>query len=94
MEALSPHGSGNPEPVFCSHAMQVLDSRVVGERHLKLKVKQDGSVLEAIGFGLADRHPLQGQSINMAFTPGINAWQGYERIQLRIVDLELAGQTK
>ncbi|MGD9077519.1 MAG: single-stranded-DNA-specific exonuclease RecJ [Desulfobacteraceae bacterium] len=94
MEALSPHGSGNPEPIFCSHALQVLDSRVVGERHLKLKVKQDGSVIEAIGFGLSDRHPLQGQTINMAFTPEINAWQGYERIQLRIVDLQLTGQAK
>jgi single-stranded-DNA-specific exonuclease len=92
MEALSPHGSGNPEPVFCSHALEVLDSRVVGERHLKLKVRQEGSVLEAIGFGLSDRHPLQGETINMVFTPEINAWQGYERIQLRIVDLELTDQ--
>ncbi|MGD8228708.1 MAG: single-stranded-DNA-specific exonuclease RecJ [Desulfobacteraceae bacterium] len=94
MQALSPHGSGNPEPIFCSHALEVLDSRVVGERHLKLRVRQEGSVLEAIGFGLADGHPLQGETINMAFTPEINAWQGYERIQLKIVDLELADQAK
>ena len=92
MEALSPHGSGNPEPIFCSHALEVLDSMVVGERHLKLKVKQEGKVLEAIGFGLSDRHPLQGKTINMAFTPEINAWQGYEKIQLKIVDLELGEQ--
>jgi single-stranded-DNA-specific exonuclease len=92
MQALSPHGSGNPEPMFCSHALEVLDSRVVGERHLKLKVRQEGSVLEAIGFGLSDRHPLQGETINVVFTPEINAWQGYERIQLRIVDLELTDQ--
>jgi single-stranded-DNA-specific exonuclease len=92
MEALSPYGSGNPEPVLCSRALQVLDSRVVGESHLKLKVKQEGSVLEAIGFGLSDRHPLQGETINMAFTPEINEWQGYEKVQLRIVDLELANQ--
>ena len=59
---------------------------------MKLKVKQEGSVLEAIGFGLSDRHPLQGETINMAFTPEINEWQGYERIQLKIVDLELAEQ--
>ena len=92
MQALSPHGSGNPEPIFCSHALEVLDSKVVGERHLKLRVRQEGSVLEAIGFGLADRHPIQGETINLAFTPEVNAWQGYERIQLRIVDLEMADQ--
>jgi single-stranded-DNA-specific exonuclease len=92
MEALSPHGSGNPEPIFCSRSLHVLDSRVVGERHLKLKVKQERDVLEAIGFGLSDRHPLQGETIDMAFTPEINQWQGYERIQLKIVDLEVADQ--
>lgn len=92
MEALSPYGSGNPEPIFCSHALQVLDSRVVGERHLKLRVKQEGTVLEAIGFGLSDRLPLQGESIDMAFTPEINQWQGYERIQLKIVDFKQEGE--
>ncbi len=92
MEALSPYGSGNPEPIFCSHALQVFDSRVVGERHLKLRVKQEGTVLEAIGFGLSDRLPLQGESIDMAFTPEINEWQGYERIQLKIVDFKQEGE--
>ena len=41
---------------------------------------------------MSDRHSLQGETINMAFAPEINAWQGYERVQLRIVDLELADQ--
>ncbi|UCF55768.1 MAG: single-stranded-DNA-specific exonuclease RecJ, partial [Deltaproteobacteria bacterium] len=36
IESLSPFGPGNPEPIFYSHGLQVVDSRVVGERHLKL----------------------------------------------------------
>jgi len=91
MGSLSPFGPGNPEPICYAHALQVIDSRVVGERHLKLRVRQERSVLEAIGFGLSDAHPLQGETINMVFTPEINSWNGYERIQLRIVDLELGG---
>ncbi len=90
MGSLSPFGPGNPEPICYARALQVIDSRVVGERHLKLRVRQERSVLEAIGFGLSDAHSLQGETINMVFTPEINAWNGYERIQLRIVDLELA----
>ena len=93
IESLSPFGPGNPEPIFYSHDLHVIDSRVVGERHLKLRVKQGGNVIEAIGFGLSDKHPLQGETIDMAFTPEINAWQGYERIQLKIVDLKIADES-
>ncbi len=92
IHTLAPFGSGNPEPVFCAKNVGVVDSRVVGERHLKLKVGQGGQVMEAIGFGLFDRHPLQGEEIDMVFTPEINEWQGYERIQLKIVDLQVTGE--
>ena len=92
IESLAPFGPGNPEPVFYSPFLEVLDSRVVGERHLKLKVGRRGNVHEAIGFGLGDLHPLGGEPIRMVFTPEINEWQGYKRIQLRIVDLEPVNQ--
>ncbi len=89
MRVLGPFGDGNPEPVFVARSLQVAESRIVGERHLKLRVGQGKTILEAIGFGLADKHPLAGKTIRMAFTPELNRWQGYERIQLRIVDLIL-----
>ncbi|MBW2117420.1 MAG: single-stranded-DNA-specific exonuclease RecJ [Deltaproteobacteria bacterium] len=89
VRALGPFGEGNPEPVFLARPLEVAGSRVVGERHLKLRVSQGGTTLEAIGFGLADKHPLEGKTISMVFTPELNYWQGYERIQLRIIDLIL-----
>lgn len=92
IESLSPFGPANPEPIFYAHDLHVIDSRVVGERHLKLRVGQGGNVIEAIGFGLSDKHPLQGKTIDMAFTPAINTWQGYKRIQLKIIDLRVMGE--
>jgi single-stranded-DNA-specific exonuclease len=67
----------------------VLESRIVGERHVKFKVRQAGeeNPLEAIGFGLGDKYPLEGRTIDMVFTPELNRWQGYENIQLRVIDL-------
>jgi single-stranded-DNA-specific exonuclease len=59
----------------------------VGERHLKLRVRQEEKSFEAIGFGLAGKYSLDGETINMAFSPELNRWKGYERIQLRIIDL-------
>jgi single-stranded-DNA-specific exonuclease len=64
----------------------------VGERHLKLRVGQGGQTLEAIGFGLAHWHPLQGKAVDMVFTPEINEWQGYEKVQLKIVDLQVTSE--
>ena len=92
IQAIAPFGSGNPEPIFHAHDLDVIDSRVVGEKHLKLRVGQRGHVMEAIGFNLSDWHSLQGEGIDMVFTPEINEWQGYERIQLKIVDLQMTGE--
>lgn len=92
IQSLAPFGSGNPEPVFHSQGLEVIHSRVVGERHLKLKVGQGEHVMEAIGFGLSHRHPLQGEKIDMVFTPEINEWRGYEKVQLKIVDLQVTGE--
>ncbi|OPX35872.1 MAG: single-stranded-DNA-specific exonuclease RecJ [Desulfobacteraceae bacterium 4484_190.2] len=87
IKILSPFGEGNPEPLFCARSLKVLGSRIVGERHLKLRVRQEGKSFEAIGFGLAGKYPLDGKTINMAFIPELNRWNGYERIQLRVIDL-------
>jgi single-stranded-DNA-specific exonuclease len=86
--ALSPFGEQNPEPVFLARSLNVLGSRVVGDRHLKLRVRQGEATMEAIAFGLGHHHPLHGKRLDMIFTPELNRWQGAERIQLKIVDLK------
>jgi single-stranded-DNA-specific exonuclease len=93
LRSLEPFGKGNPEPFFYSGDLEVLDSRVVGEKHLKLRVRQGKSVMEAIGFGLSDIHPLEGKMVDIVFTPEIDDWNGYKKIQLRINDLELSDKT-
>ncbi len=87
IQALAPFGDGNPEPVFMARSVKVFESRVVGDRHLKLRVGQGDQAFDAIGFGLGGSHPLKGVSVDLAFTPEINRWQGRENVQLKIVDL-------
>ena len=92
IRSLEPFGSGNPEPVYYSGDLAVIDSWVVGENHLKLRVRQGESIHEAIGFNLAGLQPVQGSMINMVYTPEINTWNGSEKVQLRILDLEPKGE--
>jgi single-stranded-DNA-specific exonuclease len=87
IETLAPFGEGNPEPIFLAQGLEVVGTKVVAERHLKLTVKQDGGVFEAIGFGQAQKRPTVGKRVDMVFTPETDRWQGNGRVRLRVVDM-------
>ena len=89
IRSLEPFGAGNPEPLLYSGNLEVIDSRIVGSRHLKLKVKNGSSVHDAIGFNMSEKRPEPGRIIKMVYTPEINRWNGTERVQLRVTDLRL-----
>ncbi|MEW6616011.1 MAG: single-stranded-DNA-specific exonuclease RecJ [Thermodesulfobacteriota bacterium] len=87
MEMLSPFGPSNPEPTFYSSMLSVSGSSIVGNGHLKLKVKEGGIIYDAIGFNMGkDVLPIN-QGIKAAFTPQINEWNGTRTIQLRLKDI-------
>jgi len=92
--ALHPFGAGNPEPMFAGKRVEIMNARVVGEKHLKVTLRQGRSLaFDAIGFGMKSLE-AQGLSLKMpvdvAFTPELNHWNGYDRIQLRIRDMRPA----
>ena len=88
---LHPFGEGNPEPTFAVTGLEVMDSRTVGEKHLKMTVRQGASLpFESIGFGmksLLERGIPSCAPVDLAFTPELNHWNGRDRIQLRIRDV-------
>ncbi|ALA60001.1 single-stranded-DNA-specific exonuclease RecJ [Nitrospira moscoviensis] len=92
---LHPFGAGNPEPTFAVRRLDILNARVVGEKHLKMTVRQGRSLpFDSIGFGmrsLEDRGLSVKSPVDVAFTPELNHWNGYDRIQLRIRDVRPAG---
>lgn len=89
---LAPFGKDNPEPIFLCEAVEIMDARILADKHLKLRVRQKQAVMEAIGFGQAGKYLSNGK-INLVFTPEINRYRGFETIQLRILDLEPVGAT-
>jgi single-stranded-DNA-specific exonuclease len=76
-----PWGSGFPEPVW-SGDFAVVEQRVVGESHLKLRVRPagGGSVVDAIAFGQAG--PAYRGAVQLAFRLDVNEWRGVESPQL------------
>ncbi len=89
--SLHPFGAGNPEPTLAVRSLQIMEARVVGEKHLKMTVRQGRSLpFDGIGFGmksLGARGIAMHQPVDLAFVPELNHWNGYDRIQLRIRDV-------
>jgi len=89
IEMLLPFGHKNPQPIFWAGPVKVAFSTVVGNDHLKLKIKEKGISFDCIAFGKAALHPLGGKLLDILFHVEINTWQGTESIQLVIVDLRV-----
>lgn len=84
-----PWGQGYPEPLF-DGVFDVLSTRIVGERHLKLRLTQTGRPLDAIHFGGADDAP-PATRIRIAYRLTPDDWRGGGAIQLVVVHREPAG---
>ena len=95
LESLHPFGAGNPEPTLAVRGLQVVGARVVGEKHLKLRVRQGQSLtFDSIGFRMGSFEDLgltPHRPVDLAFSPERNHWNGYDRVQLRIRALRMSG---
>jgi single-stranded-DNA-specific exonuclease len=92
--AFHPFGAGNPEPIFAVKGLEVMESKTVADKHLKMTVRQGRSIpFDSIGFGmrsLLERGIPARTQVDLAFLPELNHWNGYDRIQLRIRDLRIS----
>lgn len=87
-----PFGPENKQPVFVSRNVQVVGSiRIVGVNHLRMKLKQNGVVYDAIGFNLANKYhvaELNREKLDIAYNIEENYWNGNTYIQLKLKDLK------
>jgi single-stranded-DNA-specific exonuclease len=85
---LGPFGMGNPEPRLLVLDALVESSRVVGERHLMLTLRQGLEERDGIAFRLAARDPGRGARVHASFVPEIDTFRGARRLRLRVLDFE------
>lgn len=85
-----PWGAGFPEPVF-SGDFELVEQRIVGETHLKLRVRplESGTAVDAIAFNQADT-VCRGR-IRLAYRLDVNEWRGVESPQLIVEQISDLG---
>ena len=96
LRAAGPWGQGFPEPVFDGE-FDVLETRIVGARHLKLKVRAVTGCesVDAIAFGYVGSAAeslaiARGARVRLAYRLEVNEYNGKERVQLNCQHLERA----
>ncbi|MHB8881454.1 MAG: single-stranded-DNA-specific exonuclease RecJ [Thermodesulfovibrionales bacterium] len=83
---LEPFGYGNPEPLLGAKSLEVMYPKIVGNNHLKFRVRGDAAAVDAIAFDMGTAFgSLNGPGrIDAVFTPSINEWNGGRYMQLVI----------
>lgn len=93
LELLQPFGPENPRPIFLSPPLKVLDQSLFGrDKHVRFDLKDPESGVKLRGqFWRQGRHmketSLKGKNLTLAYTPGINIYQGLVSIRLNIREI-------
>ena len=78
-------GQGFAAPTF-SEELEVLSQRLVGEKHLALKLRHQGQPVDGIWFGHTEPLPAR---CKLAFRLDADEWQGVRRVRFLIEGAEL-----
>lgn len=92
LEMLQPYGPGNPEPVFLSPPLEVLERSYIGRgrEHVKLRLRDSASriTLAAKAWRMAKDLPesLEGKFIRLAYTLRKDSYNGMPSLDIGIRD--------
>jgi single-stranded-DNA-specific exonuclease len=97
LASLAPFGAGNPNPVFRTSGVEVVDGpRRVKERHLKMAFKQDGRIMRGIAWRALERESFVTEhraALDLAFSLEQDTWNGEKYLQLSVADFKAPGRT-
>jgi single-stranded-DNA-specific exonuclease len=83
-ELLQPFGQGNPQPLFLVRGVEpVAPPQILKEKHLVLRLRQNGRQQRAIFFGGAEE-PLPEPPWDVAFRISSDEYEGEIRLQMQV----------
>tara|TARA_B110000967_G_scaffold208979_1_gene263129 strand:- start:27 stop:1778 length:1752 start_codon:yes stop_codon:yes gene_type:complete len=96
ISVLSPFGSGNPEPKFVIKNVKAVNSKIVGEKHIKtVLVGSDSTTLKAISFNTVETE-LGAYLLKKNIKPfdiigklSLNEWRGQKNVEFIIEDISV-----
>ena len=93
---LAPFGSGNLEPRFLIENLNVVNSKIVGEKHIKsVLLGSDSSILKTISFNSVDTElssyllKKNTKNFNIVGKLSLNEWRGQKNVEFIIDDISV-----
>lgn len=90
IKLLEPFGEKNKQPLVIYKNLKITSIRALSEgKHLKLMLKDDNEIVNAIGFNLGElsNEYLIGDKVDIVGTIETNAYNGQEQIQINLKDI-------
>ena len=78
-------GQGFAAPTF-SEEVEVVSQRLVGEKHLALRLKHQGQPVDGIWFGHTEPLPAR---VTLAFRLDADEWQGVRKVRFLVEAAEV-----
>ncbi len=98
---LSPFGSGNPEPKFVIENLKSVNSKIVGDKHIKsILIGVEGSSIKTIAFNAAENElgayllKKNNSTFNIAGKLSLNEWRGQKNVEFIIDDISVNKKNK
>ena len=95
LQYFAPYGPSNPTPLFLTEGVDAVGSpSIVGNGHLKIKLRQKRKVMTCIGFGLGDflsKIEIANPNLKILFTIDRDEFMGKKKINLKIREIKLLG---
>ena len=101
VNVLSPFGSGNPEPKFIVEDLKPINSKIVGDKHIKsVLIGPEGTSLKTIAFNATDSElgayllKKNNKTFNIAGKLSLNEWKGQKNVEFIIDDISVNKNNK
>lgn len=97
LDVLHPCGIENPDPVFWTANVQILEQKLIGrdQTHLKLilaQVNDPGYQFRAVAWRWGQFYPLPNR-VDVAYKIRLNEWNGTQTVELEVIGIRLAAST-
>ena len=92
---LAPFGSGNSEPRFLIQDLKVVNSKIVGEKHIKsVLIGSDASTVKTISFNSVETNLSsyllkKNKNLNIVGKLSLNEWRGQKNVEFIIDDISV-----
>ena len=89
LNKLEPFGASNPSPTFVVRNVPIKEKKLMGatKDHLKLIVETPKGMRDCVWWSRGDVPLIAGDSIDIAFAPSLNTFNGATNLQLVIKDI-------